>query len=288
MLSVTKINPLCLFLYFASQIVCTMLFLNPIIILLSVLFSLTFCIMSSGIKGIWFYFLFFIIIAISNPIFSHNGATPLIFVNGNAITLEAIVYGVLMAGMILATFINLKNFNTYITEDKLIYIFGKYTPKLALLITMVLNFIPTLIYKGNEIYNCQKLIIGNSKKISIKIKLLLSVMSSLISQMLENGIITADSMSARGYTSSNRSNSIKYAFKKSDLIFIVLVTILFSITFTIGVLGYFDFYCYPVITSVSLDTISIIGYLSFFILSVTPIIIFLIGEIKWKYLISKI
>lgn len=43
--------------------------------------------------GIAFYVSMFLLVAVTNPLFSHNGVTPLFYLNGNPVTLEAFVYG---------------------------------------------------------------------------------------------------------------------------------------------------------------------------------------------------
>ena len=43
---------------------------------------------------IGFYVPLFLLVAVTNPLFSHNGVTPLFFLNGNPVTLEALLYGV--------------------------------------------------------------------------------------------------------------------------------------------------------------------------------------------------
>lgn len=288
MFTLTRINPFALSFYFLVQIVIIMIFFNPILVVIGLLTAIVLSIMSSGAKGIILYLLFFLVIAITNPIFSHNGMTPLFYVNSNAITLEAIIYGLIMGGVVLAVFYNIKNFNAYITPDKLIYIIGKFTPKIALLISMVLNFVPMIVSKGKDIYSCQKLLVKNDKNIIKKLKLLITVVSCVISQMLENGVITSDSMSARGYGTVKRTSSIKRKFKRSDMLFVVVTLVLASVVFVAGANNVFYFYCYPKISTVKTDLFAIIAYSSFFILSIMPIIIFVIGELKWKYLISKI
>ena len=45
-----------------------------------------------------FYLPLFLLVAVTNPLFSHNGVTPLFFMNGNPVTLEAVVYGVFYLG----------------------------------------------------------------------------------------------------------------------------------------------------------------------------------------------
>ncbi len=81
------------FCIFVCIITVSMFINNPITLCLSLLGGILFCLMlqrRSEIPGnIGFYVPLFLIIAVTNPLFSHNGVTPLFFLNGNPITLEA-------------------------------------------------------------------------------------------------------------------------------------------------------------------------------------------------------
>ena len=60
----------------------------------------------------------FFLMAIVNPLISHNGQLVLLYVNGNAITIEAILYGVAMSTMIVAIMLWFSCYNEVMTSDK--------------------------------------------------------------------------------------------------------------------------------------------------------------------------
>ncbi len=283
MLQLQKTHPFALFFYFLSQITITMIFFNPIIILISLAGILLFKILSTSFKGIFFYIIFFVILALSTPLFTHKGGTVLFYLNGSPITYEAFIYGLLSASLILSVFMWLTTMNFYISHDKIIYLIGKVAPKTALLISISLHFIPNFIKKGKEIYSYQNLF--NSK---YKIKNISNSFLALISQSLENSIQTADSMSAKGYGSNKRSSGIKKPFTFFDIFLILVSLILLVVIFICSSNDTFYFYCYPFIRQLDYNFSSILGYISFGVLTFLPSIIFIWSEIKWKCLISKI
>lgn len=76
-----------------------------------------------------FYLPLFLLVAVTNPLFSHNGVTPLFFMNGNPVTLEAVVYGVFISVMVVGVLFWCKCYNEIMTEDKFLYLFGRIIPK---------------------------------------------------------------------------------------------------------------------------------------------------------------
>lgn len=91
-----------------------------------------------------------------NPLFVHNGETILFFMNDNPITLEAFFYGMIVAVMIIAVMFWCKNYNEIMTSDKFIYLFGKVTPRLSLVLSMALRFIPLFRRQIGAISKTQK------------------------------------------------------------------------------------------------------------------------------------
>ena len=112
-----KVHPLPLFAYFIVILLFSMFLRNPVIVLLSLLgsgaFAATLTDKREKLNDLKFYIPLSVLIAVTNPLYSHNGRTPLFFVNGNAFTLEAVEYGVFIAAMIIAVLLWSKNFNTW-------------------------------------------------------------------------------------------------------------------------------------------------------------------------------
>ena len=112
------------------------------------------------------------------------------------------------------------------------------------------------------------------------------VFSIMITWALENGIITADSMSARGYGIGKRSRFSLFRFKTED-VFLISAAIVLTLLSVYGTIGTtFEFY--PHISATEVDTRTIIGYASYGLLNLMPVIIGVKEELKWKYLRSKI
>lgn len=96
-----NVHPFVLLVYFLSVLTVAMFAANPVLSLTALLGGILFCAMlvrRSRVPGdIGFYVPLFLLVAVTNPLFSHNGVTPLFFLNGNPVTLEALLYGFALA-----------------------------------------------------------------------------------------------------------------------------------------------------------------------------------------------
>lgn len=103
-----------------------------------------------------FYLPLFLLVAVTNPLFSHNGVTPLFFMNGNPVTLEAVVYGVFISVMVVGVLFWCKCYNEIMTEDKFLYLFGRIIPKMSLVLSMALRFVPMFKRQMKNVSRAQK------------------------------------------------------------------------------------------------------------------------------------
>lgn len=272
-------NPIAIFIHFMLVITIAMFIQNPIILLLALFgsilyYAVTFRKISA--KTLIFWILLFLLISLINPIFSHNGETVLLFINGKAITLEALFYGINNGIMILSVMIWFLVFSEIMTSDKVMYIFGKFSPRLALLVSMSLRHIPLYRQRAGIINNAQKTM-GLYKESNIidNVKGGIRVTSSLITWSLETSVDTADSFAARGGELKHRSSFSLFKFRKNDTALIIISIVLFSAVISaqaVGVLSV-DYYASGnFFSKLSFGIIAIMAYSAYFILSVIPFI----------------
>lgn len=272
-------NPIAIFVHFMLTIIIAMFIQNPIILLLALFgsilyYAVTFRKISA--KTLIFWILLFLLISLINPIFSHKGETVLLFINGKAITLEALFYGINNGIMILAVMIWFLVFSEIMTSDKVMYIFGKFSPRLALLISMSLRYIPLYRQRASIINNAQKTM-GLYKESNIvdNVKGGMRVTSSLITWSLETSVDTADSFAARGGELKHRSSFSLFKFRKNDTVLIIISIVLFSAVISAQSMGILsvDYYASGnFFSKLSFEIIAIVAYSAYFILSVIPFI----------------
>lgn len=283
----SNFHPVVIFIYFVAVFSVSMFIQNPVYLFISLTGAFLFLCVLNDIKGsiisLVKYIPFIILITVLNPLFSHNGATPLFFINDNAFTLEALIYGSILGLMILCVIFWFKSFNIIFDSEKILFLFRKISPKISLIFSMALHFIPNFSRYFNEVLAVQKKLQNKSK-----VKLYISCFSAVITHSLETSVETADSMSARGHATGRVTNFGRFRVKSNDVILLTTTIILALLTYTAIVTGDTKVVYYPVIVFSNSGVSAIISYTAFTVLCLLPGIYEIKEDLKWKYSISKI
>lgn len=290
MRSFEDINPLILFLYYMIIILIVMFADNPIIFFISFVCAIIYYLIRNGHsnKGMHMYTLgLFVVMALINPFVSHNGVTILFFMNDNPITLEACIYGLHTSLMIVAVLYWCYSFSQIMTSDKLLYIFGLFSTKLALMISMAFRYIPLFNAQRKKVKQAQRAM-GMYKDDNIidNFKANVRVFSIMITWALENGIITAESMENRGYGIGKRSHFSRFRIRKTDVL--ILVVSIFLGVFVFYGMGNMKCVYYPEIIMPEFSNWHLLYYIAYGVLAFIPIVFEIKETVKWAYLKSKI
>jgi energy-coupling factor transport system permease protein len=225
------------------------------------------------------------------------------FPNGNALTLEAIVYGLLAGILVIAVMAWFGCFNESMDSDKILYLFGKLSPNLSLLICMSLRFIPEFSEKASQISSTaialdggrtgvlkninsenlpEYMAVDNNyrqntdkrKKVGMigKIKRGIYVLSALISWALEHSVKKAKSMKNREYGKTVRTNYSCYKWLPTDVLMLLATIICFVACVLVSAGGYLKFWYYPVFYGELFTMQAIIAYIFLVILGILPVI----------------
>lgn len=282
-------HPLVNFYYFSFVIVCSMFFMHPIFLIISLTSAFIYSVVLKGRRALKFNILYMLtlmlITALINPAFNHEGVTILFYLKGgNPITLESIVYGIVAATMFISVIVWFSCYNEIMTSDKFIYLWGRIIPSLSLIFSMVLRFVPKYKAQIKVISNAQKAIGRDVTKGNIIRRAIngIKILSIMVTWALENAIETADSMKARGYGLKGRTSFSNFKFSKRDKIVLFLMIVL-SLIVIIGVLMKVNRIRYFPRIKIARNTIfTIIVDISYFLFCVMPIILTVIDEIRWK------
>lgn len=283
-------NPVALAIYFLCAACVIMFSMDPILIILGALGAIVCFLAENGTKGAkshLYTLLLFLVTALVNPLFSHNGVTVLFVMNDNPVTLEALIYGLFAAGMIVGILYRFRSFSGIMTSDKLIYIFGAMSPKLSLLLSMSLRYVPLFTKQVGKVSRAQKAL-GLYKEDNIvdAIRAKTRIFSVMVTWALENGIVTADSMTARGYGIGKRTQFSVFRWQASDIVFLIITLCLTLLTLL--PLSASSFAYYPEFRFSALTPLQITGYASYAFLSFLPVFIQMKEAVKWRWLTSGI
>lgn len=288
-MSFNNLHPLPAFVWLMSAALITMFINNPFYLCISLVFSLAYLRMLTNakelLKSASFSLVVIVAAAVINPLISHRGETPFLFINNNPITKEAVIYGIGTGLMLSAVIIWFKCFNIVVTSDKLTLIIGKPFPKIAVIISVAMRFVPLFISKGKQIRTSQKSLgIYQYTSLGNKIRGELSVISILITWAFENSVETSIMMQAKGYGLKKRTFYNRFRFRKVDFA-VLLINILFcSIVICSEALGITEFLYYPSIKI----SVNICSYIIFTAFMAVPFALEIKEAFKWKYFLSKI
>lgn len=288
-----QFHPVVLLFYFGIVIGLTMFMMNPLFLVISLVNALvlacTLTNLKSFQKGLRYFAFLFLIIAVTNPLFVHDGMTILFFINNKPITLESFYYGLAIAAMLIAVIYWFQSFNQVLTSEKIIYLFGRIAPAFALMLSMTLGMIAKTKRQMRKINDAQKTMgmdIG-AGSILARLKSSMRTISILITWLLENGVDTADSMRARGYGLHGRTTYSPYRFTKRDAAMLGIIGILFVVVLISIKYGANQFYYYPTISISAIKAESIIGASAFLLLSSLPIVVQIKEVFQWRWFQSK-
>lgn len=285
-------HPIVNFIYFLAVLGFSMFFLHPVCIGISLVCGYIYLWFLGGGKAIRtslnISIPIILISGVINTAFNHAGVTVIAhFPNGNLITLESIVYGLIVGGMISTAILWFSCYNRIMTEDKFIYLFGRVSPSFALVVSMTLRFVPQFLKQFKRVTEVQRSNGRDVKKGKVKdrVKTATEIMSIMTTWALERSVTTSDSMKARGYGVKKRTAFSLYRFSARDAVALCYIIIMGAYIMLKALSGAVKFQCFPCIR-ISMTGIS--AYISYFLLLIFPVIVEIKEGWKWKSLRRKI
>lgn len=263
---------------------------NPILLVLSLVGAVSYILCrGDGRRGQLALLLLFFAMALVNPLFSHNGATVLFFFNQNPVTLEATLWGAVSAGIVVAVLLWFFVFGRIMTAERLLCLFGMLSPRLALTLSMALRYVPRFGRQMRRVNRAQTAMgLYRDDHIACRLRGGVRVFSVMLTWALENGIVTADSMAARGYGVGRRTHFTVLRFRRTDAYLLTLILLLSALVVAVSIMGRFDVVYYPTVVMVSPDAWSVVGYAAYGILCLIPTALEIWEVCRWKFLQSKI
>ena len=280
-----RFHPLVNLIFFIIVLGLTMFQMQLGLVLISVFSALVYYLYlkkRSGVKYLLVVSCIFVISSLMNPLFSHKGNTLLFYLfTGNPVTLESIVYGIVSSAIICGMLIWFSIFHQVMGIERMFGAIGKFMPHIALLITMILRFIPKYTKHQKEVALFNK--VHEEQSLKTKIKKGGKIFSITTTWALENSIDTADSMKARGFGVKKRTSYSNYKVEVRDIGVIVWIFVLAGsvIWMLQGERIYTYYYPYVVYKG------NMAAYVLYALLCLTPVFINIREEVRWRRLKSK-
>lgn len=288
-------HPVVQLMYFLSVMLFTMLVMHPAVIVISFISSACYALYLGRRKQLKVMLCFVLpmalLIALLNPLFNHAGITILsYFPDGNPLTLESLIFGLVSGAMFSTVLLWCICLQHNMSSDRVIYLFGRLTPKLGLLLSMILRFIPKLTAQFRRIRisrHCMGCDLDQGN-ILIRTKNAVSMISSLLQWILENSVDTADSLKSRGYGLPHRTSCSVFHFCRRDAALLTFILLSGSALLAAGVSRSLEYYYFPAFYTTDNGSLQYITYSVFLLLCYMPLILDRREDRKWNVLRSKL
>lgn len=278
----SKLHPVLHLFFYLFSLLFALWLSNPFFSAVSLVCALLYLTVLKGkkvLKTLHLVFAAFVFISLFNMIFAHYGEDVLFKIRDTQFTLEALFYG-FNQGLVLSSALLWFSALSFSADSERVIYLLRFAPKAALMFSMILGFIPRFSKKLSDIQDAQTALNGGKSNAGIKDKMKTAVhnLSALITYSLESSIITADSMSARGYNpKAVRASRFNFSAEDAVLLFIVIVLSAYVLFKKIN--GEILFIFEPKIYS---ESLSISALICFAALELIPFFAELWEEMLWK------
>lgn len=222
-----ELHPACAFALLCMLILLSAFSLSPAVIAFSLCGSVAFCALTGGAWGqVKLSAMLILLFAVTNPLFSHAGETVLFYLNYNAVTVESIVYGAKIGGMMAGSLCWFAAFARVLDTERLLYLFGRVLPKTALLLCAGERMALQIKRRHASIAESQKQALSQEDSAVGKMRFHARVLSVTMSVTLEQAVQSGQSMKARGYGLKGRTSYGLFRFGRSDALFLAVSVLL--------------------------------------------------------------
>lgn len=272
-----RCHPAVNLIFFVTVIFGTITFQHPIYLLVSCLSALAYCTKRNGLKGAVFFVTMLLLTAayaLYYATFHHYGVTNLgVLFTGNKITLESLVYGLVIGICVAGTVIWLSCMFSVFTADKTVYLFGRVSPRLSLLLSVAMRLTPRVKKQAKRI-NCARRGIGRGAgqgNVFRRMRNGMCIFSMLITWTLEAMATASDSMRSRGSALRGRTAFSVYRFDDRDRAFVIGVFSCLTLILMALLLGQGDMQYNPRIVFPKITVMSYVFLAGYTLLCVMPL-----------------
>ena len=222
-----KCHPAVNFIYFATVIAGMIVFQHPIFLLISFACAFIYSIKRNGWKALVFHIVLLPLVAAFALYYSsykHFGVTVLRQnMIGNNMTQESLVYGFVLGFVIAGVLIWFSCVYSVFTTDKVVYLFGKVSPRLSLFLAILLRMVPRIKKEAKKINTAQQGIGrgANQGNVFQRLRNSIRILSMLITWTIDSLTMASESMRSRGSSLRGRKAFSIYRFDNRDRAYVV-------------------------------------------------------------------
>ena len=261
-----RCHPTVNLIYFAAVLTGMMTFQHPTFLVISFLCGFAYSIRRNGLKALVFNLCLLPLIgafALYYSSYTHFGMTVLSRnMVGNNMTLESLVYGAVLGVTGAGLCIWFSCVFSVFTADKVVYLFGKISPRLSLFLAIALRMIPRIKMEATRINMAQQGIGRgvNQGDLWQRFRNGLRIFSMLITWTIDSLTIASESMQSRGSGLRGRKAFSIYRFDNRDRLYVIGMFLCLTLTMMAVLQGQTDMAYDPRIIWTNADPVFCIGY----------------------------
>ena len=261
-----RCHPAVNFIYFAAVFVGMITFQHPVFLAISFLCAFAYSIKRNGIKALVFNLCLLPLILAFGLYYSsytHFGMTVLKQnMIGNNMTLESLIYGFVLGVIGVGCCIWFSCVFSVFTTDKVVYLFGKVSPRLSLFLAISLRMIPRIKKEAKRINMAQQGIGRGANQGGLwqRVRNCVRIFSMLLTWTIDSLTIASESMRSRGSSLWGRKAFSIYRFDNRDRAYVIGLFLCLTLTMMAVLLGQTDMVYDPRILWVTVNPVFCIGY----------------------------
>ena len=274
--------------YFISVIYGMLCFKHPIFLAVSFISAICYSIKRNKTKAVVFDIVLLLLtgaFAFYYSTYNHFGITVIEqnFI-GNNITFESLVYGAVTGLTVAGAMIWFSCVYSVFTTDKVVYLFGKASPKLSLFLSILLRMVPRIKKEAKKINTAQRGIGRgvNQGNIFTRIHNCIRVFSMLITWTIDSLSLQSESMQSRGSLLRGRKAFSIYRFDNRDRAYVIAMFASITVTLMGITLNQTDIVYDPKIIVTPITPMSFAFYFGYAVLCLMPLGLELYTEHKFK------
>ena len=276
------------FIYFAGVITGTIAFRHPIFLLISFACAFAYSVKRNGIKALVFNTVLLPLIgafALYYSSYHHFGITVLQRnLIGNNMTLESLVYGGVLGTVVAGVLIWFSCVYAVFTTDKVVYLFGRVSPRLSLFLAIILRMVPRIKKEAKKIHTAQQGIGrgANQGNFFQRLRNCIRILSMLVTWTVESLTTASESMRSRGSSLRGRKAFSIYRFDNRDRAYVIGMFACLTLTLMAVRLQQTDIIYDPRIIVTPVTTISYVFYAGYAVFCLMPLGLELWTEYRFK------
>ena len=261
-----RCHPAVNLIYFAAVVAAMITFQHPVFLAVSFLCAFAYSAKRNGWKAVAFNLCLLPLIAafaLYYSSYTHFGMTVLHqnFV-GNNMTLESLLYGIVLGISVAGGCIWFSCVYSVFTTDKVVYLFGKVSPRLSLFLAILLRMVPRIKKEAKRINMAQQGIGRGINQGSFFARLHngIRIFSMLITWTIDSLTIASESMRSRGSSLRGRNAFSIYRFDNRDRAYVIGLFLCLTLTMMAALLGQTDMVYDPKIIWTNVSPTLCTGY----------------------------